>query len=103
MVKKQSLGGLFVTEEVVTRNGIPFLKDLPWWVFGIRYLTGSDQTIERKKELVILLKTELLPTLQERLENPITNPLNSEISKQNERVKYYQLESKSSQYNDAKE
>jgi len=97
------LGGLFVTEEVVTRNGIPFLKDLPWWVFGIRYLTGSDQTIERKKELVILLKTELLPTLQERLENPITNPLNSELSKQNERVKYYQLESKSSQYNDAKE
>lgn len=97
------LGGLFVTEETVTRNGIPFLKDLPWWVFGIRYLTGSDQTIERKKELVILLKTELLPTLQERLENPITNPLNSELSKQNERVKYYQLESKSSQYNDAKE
>jgi len=97
------LCGLFVTEEVVTRNGIPFLKDLPWWVFGIRYLTGSDQTIERKKELVILLKTELLPTLQERLENPITNPLNSEISKQNERIKYYQLESKSSQYNDAKE
>ena len=97
------LGGLFVTEEAIVRNGIPFLKDLPWWVFGIRYLTGSDQTIERKKELVILLKTELLPTLQERLENPITNPLNSEISKQNERVKYYQLESKSSQYNDAKE
>jgi len=97
------LGGLFVTEEVVTRNGIPFLKDLPWWVFGIRYLTGSDQTIERKKELVILLKTELLPTLQERLENPITNPLNSELSKQNERVRYYQLESQSSQYKDAKE
>lgn len=97
------LGGLFVTEEAVTRNGIPFLKDLPWWVFGIRYLTGSDQTIERKKELVILLKTELLPTLQERLTNPIKNPLESEISKQNERVKYYQLESKSSQYNDAKE
>jgi type IV pilus assembly protein PilQ len=97
------LGGLFVTEEVVTRNGIPFLKDLPWWVFGIRYITGSDQTIERKKELVILLKTELLPTLKERLENPITNPLNSEISKQNERIKYYQLESQSSQYNEAKE
>jgi len=97
------LGGLFITEEVIARNGIPFLKDLPWWVFGIRYITGSDQTIERKKELVILLKTELVPTLQERLANPITNPLNSEISKQKERVKYYQLESKSSQYNDAKE
>ena len=92
------LGGLFVNEEVITRNGIPFLKDLPWWVFGIRYLTGSDQTITRKKELVILLKTELLPTLKERLENPIKNPLNSELSKQNDRVKYYQLESKSSQF-----
>ena len=92
------LGGLFVNEETITRNGIPFLKDLPWWVFGIRYLTGSDQTIVRKKELVILLKTELLPTLKERLENPIVNPLNTEISRQNERVKYYQLESKSSQF-----
>jgi type IV pilus assembly protein PilQ len=92
------LGGLFVNEEVITRNGIPFLKDLPWWVFGIRYLTGSDQTVIRKKELVILLKTELLPTLKERLENPIKNPLNSELSKQNDRVKYYQLESKSSQF-----
>jgi len=92
------LGGLFVNEEIISRNGIPFLKDLPWWVFGIRYLTGSDQTVIRKKELVILLKTELLPTLKERLENPIKNPLNSELSKQNERVKYYQLESKSSQF-----
>jgi len=97
------LGGLFVTEETITRNGIPFLKDLPWWVFGIRYLTGSDQTIERKKELVILLKTELLPTLQERLENPVTNPLQTEISKQQNRAKYYQLESKSSQFNEARD
>ncbi len=97
------LGGLFVNEEVITRNGIPFLKDLPWWVFGIRYLTGSDQTVTRKKELVILLKTELLPTLQERLENPIKNPLNSELSKQNERVRYYELESKSSQFKEGKD
>lgn len=76
------LGGLFVNEESVARNGIPFLRDLPWWVFGIRYLTGSDETITRKKELVILIKTELVPTLQERLDNPVKNPLNSEISNQ---------------------
>ena len=90
------MGGLFVNEEAIVRNGIPVLKDLPWWVFGIRYLTGSDQTVERKKELVILLKTELLPTLQERMLNPIKNPLNSEITKQRDRIKYYQLESQSS-------
>ena len=97
------LGGLFVNEQTIVRNGIPILKDLPWWVFGIRYLTGSDQTVDRKKELVILLKTELVPTLQERLENPIKNPLNSELSKQNEKIKYHQLESKSSQFNQDKE
>lgn len=96
------LGGLFVNEETITRNGIPFLKDLPWWVFGIRYLTGSDQTVVRKKELVILLKTELLPTLKERLENPTQNPLNSEVIKQNNRIKYYQMESTSSSFNEKK-
>ncbi|MCL6495335.1 MAG: type II and III secretion system protein, partial [Ignavibacterium sp.] len=56
------LGGLFVNEETQTRNGIPFLKDLPGWFFGLRYLFGSDQTVTTKKELVILLKAELLPT-----------------------------------------
>ena len=96
------LGGLFVNEQTIVRNGIPFLKDLPWWVFGIRYLTGSDQTVDTKKELVILLKTELLPTLQERLENPIKNPLNTELSKQNDRIKYYQLESKGSSFKEEK-
>ena len=94
------LGGLFTNEESITRNGIPFLKDLPWWFFGIRYLTGSDNIVTRKKELVILLKTELLPTLQERLENPIKNPLSTEISKQKDRIKYYQLESNSSSFNE---
>jgi type IV pilus assembly protein PilQ len=96
------LGGLFVNEETITRNGIPFLKDLPWWVFGIRYLTGSDQTVVRKKELVILLKTELLPTLKERLENPVRNPLNSEITNNNQRIRYYQMESTSSSFNEEK-
>ncbi len=90
------LGGLFTNEDTRVRNGIPFLKDLPWWVFGIRYLTGSDATTTTKKELVILLKTELVPTLKERLANPITNPLNDELQKQRGAMKYYQLESKTS-------
>ncbi len=90
------LGGLFLNEETKVRNGIPFLKDLPWWVFGIRYLTGSDATTLIKKELVILLKTELVPTLQERLANPIANPLSNELQKQRGSIKYHQLESKNS-------
>jgi hypothetical protein len=90
------LGGLFLNEETKVRNGIPILKDLPWWVFGIRYLTGSDATTLTKKELVILLKTELMPTLQERLANPISNPLSNELQKQRGSIKYHQLESKNS-------
>ncbi len=86
------IGGLFVNEEAIVRNGIPFLKDLPWWVFGIRYLTGSDQTIVRKKELVILLKTELVPTLQDRFENPVTeNVLGQELEKGQQQIKYYKF------------
>lgn len=91
--EETAIGGLFLNEEVVTRNGIPFLKDLPWWVFGIRYLTGYDQTINRKKELVILLKTELIPTLQERFENPQwENVLRREMEAGKNRIKYYQFE-----------
>lgn len=63
------IGGLYVNEETVLRTGIPFLKDLPWWVLGIRYLAGSDQTVVRKKEVVILIKADILPTLDERFAN----------------------------------
>ncbi len=91
--EETAIGGLFLNEEAVTRNGIPFLKDLPWWVFGIRYLTGYDQTLIRKKELVILLKTELIPTLQERFENPQwENVLRREMDNGRNRIKYYQFE-----------
>jgi len=90
--EETAIGGLFLNDEAVTRVGIPFLKDLPWWVFGIRYLTGYDQTIVTKKELVILLKMELLPTLQERLENPQwENVLQRELDAGKNRIKYYQF------------
>ena len=60
------IGGLYINEETTVRNGIPILKDLPWWVLGIRFLTGSDEVIVRKKEVIIVLRVELLPTLQQR-------------------------------------
>jgi type IV pilus assembly protein PilQ len=91
------LGGLFVNEEAQVRNGIPFLKDLPWWVFGIRYLTGSDETIVRKKELIILIKSELVPTLKERFAHPDTkNLIQSERKRQQERIQFYKLDESSS-------
>ena len=35
---------------------------------GSRYLTGSDQTVNRKKEVIIVIKADLLPTLEERVD-----------------------------------
>lgn len=61
------IGGLYTTEVTTVRSGIPFLKDLPWYVFGLRYLFGYNREEETKKELIILLKAELVPTLQERI------------------------------------
>ncbi len=86
------IGGLYSNEESVVRNGIPFLKDLPWWVLGIRYLTGNDETTVIKKELVILIRAELLPSLKERFANPVKDKLiNKEINSYREKIKYYQF------------
>ncbi len=94
------LGGLFVTDQQKVRNGIPFFKDLPWWVFGIRYLTGSDETVDTKKELVILIKAELVPTLKERLASPENDKLlKDEIKSNTEKIKYLQLNGSESRIN----
>jgi len=61
------IGGLYNNETNTIRSGVPVLKDLPWWFFGIRYLFGYDKDQVTKKELIILLKAELVPTLQERI------------------------------------
>ncbi len=86
------IGGLFINDETNVRTGIPFLKDLPWWFFGLRYIFGSDNVQVEKRELVILIKAEILPTLKERLENPqSTNPLRDEILRNNEKIQYYKF------------
>lgn len=64
------IAGLYETEVETLRRGVPFLKDLPWWVLGLRYVFGFNSTQHVIQELVVLLKVELVPTLQERLEQP---------------------------------
>ena len=61
------IGGLYETTNTTVREGVPFLKDLPWYIFGLRYIFGFNSENVTKKELVILLKVELVPTLQERI------------------------------------
>ena len=86
------IGGLYSTDESKVRNGIPFFKDLPWWVLGLRYLTGNDETTLIKKELVILIKAELLPTLKDRFANPTKGKvIENEVNSYRNKIKYYQF------------
>ncbi len=62
------IGGLYVNEESYIREGVPYLKNLPGWFFGLKYLFGFEAKKIIKKELIILLHAELLPTLEERLQ-----------------------------------
>ncbi len=63
--EQTTIGGLYSYNKSVHREGIPVLKDLPWWVLGLRYLTGSDNMSIQTKELIILIKASILPTLRE--------------------------------------
>jgi general secretion pathway protein D len=67
------IGGLFLNEESTTRLGIPILKDLPWWVLGLRYLFGYDRVSTIRKELVMIIKADIVPTLQDRVTTKGTN------------------------------
>jgi type IV pilus assembly protein PilQ len=61
------IAGLFSNQNVEIRRGIPILKDLPPWFFGLRYLFGYNSVQFNKKELVIILQASVVPTIAERV------------------------------------
>jgi len=61
------IAGLYSNEVSTSRRGIPILKDLPPWFFGLRYLFGYESRKVAKKELVIVLEATVVPTIQERI------------------------------------
>ncbi len=95
------IGGMYIDQTTKVRTGVPILKDLPWWFFGLRYIFGSDDNQVSKKELVILIRANLVPSLQERLtEPPEDNQLREELQNERNRLKHYQFNG--SQSNDVK-
>ncbi|MFU8862089.1 MAG: type II secretion system protein GspD [Cyclonatronaceae bacterium] len=61
------IAGLFETQNRETRRGIPILKDLPPWFFGLRYLFGYEAVESSEYELIVVLTARLVPTLEERV------------------------------------
>jgi type IV pilus assembly protein PilQ len=87
------IGGLYSNETDTEREGIPFLKDLPWWFFGLRYVFGYEAVTISKKELLILLKADLLPSLTDRHDSRFqrkNNLLENYHRAMQRRLEYYQ-------------
>jgi len=66
-----AVAGLYTTSETKIRRGVPFLKDLPGWFFGLKYLFGYNSTDKIENELVIIIQAELEKTLAERMSDKL--------------------------------
>lgn len=61
------IAGLYRTDRSEVRRGIPILKDLPSWFFGLRYLFGYNSTDASETELIVLIQAELEESIPNRL------------------------------------
>lgn len=61
-----AIAGLYETEKVTVRRGIPILKDLPGWFFGLRYLFGYESVNYSQQELIVVIKVDKVPSIGER-------------------------------------
>jgi len=60
------IGGLYSSDITTNRRGIPILKDLPPWFFGLRYIFGRETKTIARRELMIALQAEVLDSLPRR-------------------------------------
>lgn len=60
------IAGLYRTEYAEVRRGVPILKDLPSWFFGLKYLFGYTSKDQLTRELVIILQATIEPSIPER-------------------------------------
>jgi type IV pilus assembly protein PilQ len=73
------IGGLYDVEYTRQRTGVPILKDLPWWVLGIKYLTGFNSFEQTNREMIVILKAEVYDSIEQRLEK--SESLKSKVEK----------------------
>ncbi len=83
------IGGLYTTNESQRREGIPFLKDLPWWFLGLRYVFGSDTKLKSKNELIVLIKAEMIRPIRDRISLK-ANPRNLLEEKKQQNMREYE-------------
>ena len=66
--EQTAIGGLYGQETTVTRTGIPGLKAIPGWFFGLRYLFGHDSKLVKDTELIVMIEVDIVPSVRQRVE-----------------------------------
>ena len=79
------IGGLYDKEVKTGRGGIPILKDLPWWFFGIKYIFGYETNSVTTREMIVILKAELIKHVDDR--KMLTEPTEEKIEKERKDMK----------------
>ena len=74
------IGGLYDKEVKIDRGGVPILRDLPWWVFGLRYLFGYETESFKEREMIIIVKAEIIDSIddREKLDRPTEEQIDIE-------------------------
>ena len=78
------IGGLYDKDIKKGRGGIPILKDLPWWVFGLKYLFGYETQSETIREMIVIVKAEIIDQAEERKSH--SKPTDEQIEIEREKV-----------------
>ena len=60
------ISGLIKSNTVKQRGGIPILKNLPWWVLGLKYIFGYNYETLDTKEVVVVVNAEIIDQVKER-------------------------------------
>lgn len=82
-----TIAGLYRTTETKVRRGVPILKDLPGWFFGLKYLFGYNSSDYSETELIIIVQASLEDPLTERASRRYkTNREILETAKSNNRM-----------------
>ncbi|MEX1062324.1 MAG: SPOR domain-containing protein, partial [Balneolaceae bacterium] len=61
------IAGLYRTDSSEVRRGLPILKDLPGWFFGLKYLFGYNSTDISQTELIVLVQAEIEESIPDRM------------------------------------
>ncbi len=79
------IGGLYDKDVKMGRGGVPILKDLPWWFFGLRYLFGYETKSLTEREMIVIVKAEIIDPLDDRKQ--LAKPTEEQIEQERKDTK----------------